>query len=547
MLLHTILALVPLVHTPPAPIPQDASPSLAWAVSDTALAGVYWSDPKGFVANKQKSAWVDFFKDARWLEVEGVDDMLSEEEREALALTKTIWDVLAGSQELVLWMEESDYINPNIYVAFQATDGAIEAAIAQPNALWQGTKVTVDGHPIVADELFALTWENGLGVLHIGDDAGESAADIIAVLQRVQATDKPAGLFVSTPVGSDRHPGGLEVIFNINGVLDMFPEGDDDIASIPPGILAEIRSIGWMYMSLTVGAGQTADMNVVMPFAEDGYIAKLLSFASPANTESFKRVPADAYGAFVGNFDIAGATYWVLEELMGADVLSEEDFEGAMQMAEETVGFHPFEDLLNYTSGEMIQILFPAAEAKYPMQAGIGGTYGLMLAHVDSVEEVHASLASLSEFASTMLKVEETEATWGTKWVVDAMEMMEVEFGNTASDLFINFVPGALERLEAHRVEGSEAPNLLSDPNAKSILNEVKGLTASVYRTAGMVDQVSQSMRMQFSVLPELDSELSFFRSILDTFDEVAADHFTGWYGNGISADGRLRFKTVTR
>ncbi|MCP5020648.1 MAG: hypothetical protein GY930_02630, partial [bacterium] len=525
MLLNTILALVPLVHTPPAPIPQDASPSLAWAVSDNALAGVYWSDPKGFVANKQKSAWVDFFKDARWLEVEGMDELFFEEEGELLALTKTIWDLLAGSRELVLWAEESAYINPNIYVAFQTTDGAIEAAVAQPNELWNGTKVTVDGYPIVAEELFALTWKDGLCVLHIGDDAGESAADIISVLQKVKAANKPAGLFESTPVGSDRRAGGIEAIFNLNGVLDMFPEGDNDIDSIPPGMLAEIRSIGWAYMSLTVGAGQAADMNLVMPFAEDGYIAKFLSFASDAGTENFKRVPADAYGAFVCNFDIAGAAHWIIEELTEAGILSEGEFEQAMQTAEETVGFHPFEDLLNYANGEMIQILFPAAEGDYPLQGVIGGSYGLMLAVVDSVEEVDASLAGLAEFASAMLEVEEIEATWGTKWIVNAMEMMEIEFGYTSSDLFINCIPGAVEKMEAHRAAGPEAPNLLTNATAKSVLNEIKGLTASIYSTAGMAEQLSQTFRMQFLMDPEMAEGMTFFESVLDTFDAVAADH----------------------
>lgn len=547
MLLNTILALVPLVHTLPAPIPQDPAPSLAWAVSDGALAAVYWNDPKGFVANEQKSAWVDFFKDARWLEIEGMDEKLSEEGTEALALAKTTWGLLAGSQELVLWLEKSSYLNPNIYVAFQTTDGAIEAAIAQPNALWKGTKVTVDGHPIVADELFALTWENGLGVLHIGDDAGESAADIIAVLQKVKAANKPAGLFVSTPLGADRHPGGIEAIVNINGVLDMFPEDDADITSTPNTAMKEIRGMGWVYASMTFGAGQNADFSMVLPYLEEGYVERFLSFASPPSMDAFKRVPADAYGASAINFDLTGATSWILEELMDADMMSADDFEGAMLMAEETVGFHPLDDLVNYFSGDMLQIIFPLEESDLPLQEVIGGTYGLLLAQVTNVEEVNASLSSLADFATTMFSVVETEETWGTSWALDAMGMMELEFGNIASDLFINTASGALARMEAHRKSGPEAPNILSSPEAKSALAEVQGITASIYHTSGMMKQISGLLRIQFDLDPELSEDLDFIGHMLDTLDEVAAEHLNGWYANGFTANGRLRFKTVTR
>ena len=545
MLLHTLLALVPLLNGTPAPaapaVIQDQSPSLAWLIPDDAFMAVRWNDPQGILENDKESAWVSFMMDPRWLELDFIGDIPISEEDKSMLMDNAL-PILKASAEIVFWLEVESGAEPDLYAMIRTSEKAM-ADLAQI-ALTTAESLSEGNLPFAVDEGSAMTWSQGVGLLFIGEDPKGAMPNLASILNGFHTQTKPAGIFETSSLGSDRNDEHLEAIVNLGAVFAILEE-EGEMADMPEPLQEEFDALQWMYMSCSFGEDENFDLAVVMPYLDGGYMDHLFSFAGAADMNAFSRVPTDAMGAAVGNFDLSGAIEWALEIVIEEGLTTEEEIETSILEMEETIGVHIFDDLINHMTGDYLQVLFPTETYDKEMQSMVALSYGLIIMGVSDTEEVEAALASLMEVAAMAVPVEEQDNSWGTVWGIDVMGMFDVQIGTNSDSMFLSAHPDAMDMFEAHRTAGPDSPSFKTLPGAVSILEELEGSYAYLYRTATLFEMIPGL----FEDMPEFgdDPDLAMFLEVFEMAAEIAGDRFTGLIGTSVSFDGRLRSKTIAR
>ncbi|MDF1838396.1 MAG: hypothetical protein P1V35_11035, partial [Planctomycetota bacterium] len=426
MLLQAALALAPLLHNPPAPAPaaiaQESEQSLAWGVPDDALMALHWNDPKGLITNDLNNAWIAVLTDPRWIEL----DFWSELDVD-MDDFNDFWEVagpvLTDCTDAVAWLTGPISDTPNVYLAFRTSEDALNSLIE--NAPEASSRESVDGIPFVVDEDSAVGWSGDLCLVYIGEEPMEALPSLASHFQILKTQATPAGLFETTPVGSDRNDEHFEFLMDLGAIFELIMEEEGGSDDIPEAVMDELTSIEWMYASVSFGEGQALDSNIVLPYKQDGYVAKFFEFAGEANMEAFRRVPMDAVGAVIGNLDLPGLIYWVVEEMIEAEEMTAEEFEGGLEEMEGTLGFHLLEDFINNMSGELMQITFPVDDIDNEMQSMMAFTYGMLTFGMSDDEATLRALSSLMRVAEEVLEVTKATHDWGTVWDLDVMGMFQ--------------------------------------------------------------------------------------------------------------------------
>jgi hypothetical protein len=314
---------------------------------------------------------------------------------------------------------------------------------------------------------------------------------------------------------------------------------------MPPFFMGEVRAMEWFYMAASFGEGQSLDTTYVLPYKEDGYLAHFFEFAGAANHDAFRRVPVQAIGAAVGNFDIASAIYWIVDELVAAEELDPDEFEMGLQEMQDTLGIHIMEDFINYMTGDVLQITFPVDDIEDEMQGLLAYSYGLMVMDVQAMEDVQRALSGLMLAAAEAVEVEESEVLWGKLWQLDLMGMFGIEVGTFPGSMFVSFHPAAVQQFQAHANSGSDTPNFYTLPGVQKVLGELEGSYTYLFQTSELFDSVANLMGDM--ALMEEDEELDFLTDLLQDASEIAADHLDGWVGSTVSFDGRIRVQSIAR
>lgn len=546
MLLQAVLTLAPLFHAHTVPAPAPALPevahSLAWSIPDDAFLAIRLNDPKGLIANEQENAWINVLSDPAWLEMDvwsefGVanDDFSS--------VWSVVGPVLTECTEAVVWLKEPDLDNPEFHVALRTSDDAMATLIEIAST--ECTLETIDGVDIVFDEDVAIAWSGGLAMMYIGEEPSEAKSDLAGKFLALKNQTTPAGLFVTTPLGTDRNDEHIEVLIKMGPFLGMVMEEDASADEMPDFFLEEFEAIDWLYSSVSFGAGQAVDSNFVMPFKQDGYLAKFLEFTGEANKDALRRVPADAISAVLGNLDLPGVIYWVVEEMMEADELSEEEFEEAMNEMEDTLGIHILEDFVNNMTGEILQVTFPVDDIDNEMQSMMAFSYGLVVFGVSDDEATERALSSLMVVAEEALDVSKATEDWGTVWDLDVMGMFQFQVGTMPGSMFLSANPGSVDEFVAHAASGSDTPSFLSLLGAGEILDQLNGFQISLYRTDALFDSMTNMMNNVLGM--ESDPDVEMFMEVFEVASELAGEHLTGLVGASASATDRIRIHSIAR
>ena len=175
----------------------------------------------------------------------------------------------------------------------------------------------------------------------------------------------------------------------------------------------------------------------------------------------------------------------------------------------------------------------------------VATSYGLIVTSVSNAEEVEAALSALMEVAAMAVSVEEQDNEWGTLWSIDVMGMFDLQIGTNSDSLFLSAHPDAIDMFEAHRTAGTDAPSFKTLPGADSILAELEGSYAYLYRTSTLFALIPNL----FENMPELeeDPDLDMFVEIFEMASEIAGDHFKGLIGSSVSFDGRFHTSIIAR
>ncbi|MFT5058695.1 MAG: hypothetical protein ACI89E_001474 [Planctomycetota bacterium] len=547
MLIQVALAIAPLLHTPaisaPAVHVQGATSSLAWGVPDDAIIALRINDPTGLITNELENAWIDVMSDPRWLELE----VWSEAGMDFDGVSEEYWEIVGplvhGCTEAVAWVKDFEQDNPSVYIAFRSSSEALSKVneLFPPNA----TRETVDGIQFIIEGGSAVATRDDLCLIYIGEKTTDDLPYVASVFKSLSALSEPAGLFETTPLGTDRNDEHFELLINLETFIEIMVEEDAELDEMPEAFLEELQAMKWMYMSMNFGAGQVLDSNIVVPYKQDGYLSQLFEFAGEANHEAFSRVPVEAIGALVGNFDIPGAVYWVVEEMMSAEALTEEEFNGALDEMEDTLGFHLLEDFINHMTGDLLQITFPVDELDNEMQSMMAFSYGMMVMDVSDDDSVLRVLTSLMEVAAEALTVAEETNPWGTLWNLDLMGLFELQVGTTSGSMFLSVNPGAVETFVAHAAAGMQTASFRTMDGAGELLNQLGGFYTYLYRTNAIFDSAGTLFENMLGM--EDDPDLDVLTEIFEAASEIAGDHLDGLIGSSVSADGRLRFTTIAR
>ena len=165
-------------------------------------------------------------------------------------------------------------------------------------------------------------------------------------LERLESPE-PAGARAPA-VAARRRPCALEVAVSLNPVWSQWlPRRAPSRGwrPAPPGR----SSLEWMYGAATLGDGEDASWEFVVPYGQETLIGDLLGFFGAADASLLRDVPASATTATVVSLDVGGMVDWILGMVEGNDQTA---FLGSWEASTPPAGHrlrHPRRRVRNFT------------------------------------------------------------------------------------------------------------------------------------------------------------------------------------------------------
>ena len=262
----------------------------------------------------------------------------------------------------------------------------------------------------------------------------------------------------------------------------------------------------WAYGSMSLGTGETSDLEFVVPYGAESALAGLFANFNAADLSSFSSIPAEAHTAQVINIDLAGIFDWAMDLVKAEDEMTYEQVMAGIGSVTEMSGIDLIEDVLGNLSGQMLGF-------STVRQAGGSGAPTMM--------DMMMASSLGGDDLTLVMEVEDTEVLLeALEFVVDmsgAGEMLEsdtIDAGGDAGELetwsLLPEVGSFKMALGAGRLVLSTNPSMLdayvaglgtpltesfaSDERVAAILPSLSGAGVTIQKTADMLDSIAAAV-----------------------------------------------------
>ncbi|MEE2939599.1 MAG: hypothetical protein VX460_04375, partial [Planctomycetota bacterium] len=361
-MLHA-LTLLPLV-APAAPAPGDA---LLSVVPPDALVCVHAPNPKALIASRDTNAWVAFALDARWESViDDITPLMADGEGEAIAaqvkaMRRTRIEAAEDCTGAVVFVDvEAASARPRVGIVaaagprFGQVLRRVVGAGADEVQLAEGVSALVGGARRA--ELFLE--RGGYAMAFAAESAEAARAMAVASLERLESPG-PAGPLALPAVAARRRPCALEVAVNMRPVWSQWLRAEGPFEGMEARAARAAASLEWMYGAATLGDGEDADWEVVVPYGQETLIGDLLGFFGEADASLLRDVPASATTASVLSLDVGGLTDWILGLVEGNDSTAFTRVMGSLDAASGVIGFDILDDVVRNFTGDFVSFNEP--------------------------------------------------------------------------------------------------------------------------------------------------------------------------------------------
>lgn len=363
-MLHA-LTLLPLVApAAPAPTPSDA---LLSVVPADALVCVHAPNPKALIASRDTNAWMAFALDARWESV--IDDLtplMADDRAEAIAaqvktMRRTLIEAAEDCTGAVVFVDvETAGSAPRVGLVAAAGPRFTQVLrrVVGENAneiqLAEGITALVDDSRRA--ELFL---ERGGYAMAFSAESTEAArAMALSSLERLESPE-PAGPLALPPVAARRRACALEVAVNMNPVWSQWLRAEGPFEGVEARAAQAVSSLEWMYGAATLGDGEDASWEFVVPYGEETLIGDFLGFFGAADASLLRDVPASATTATVVSLDVGGMVDWILGMVEGNDQTAFLRIMGGIDAASGVIGFDILDDVVRNFTGDFVMFNEP--------------------------------------------------------------------------------------------------------------------------------------------------------------------------------------------
>lgn len=363
-MLHA-LTLLPLVApAAPAPTPSDA---LLSVVPADALVCVHAPNPKALIASRDTNAWMAFALDARWESV--IDDLtplMADDRAEAIAaqvktMRRTLIEAAEDCTGAVVFVDvESAGAAPRVGLVAAAGPRFTQVLRrtvgenADEIQLAEGITALVDDSRRA--ELFL---ERGGYAMAFSAESTEAArAMAMSSLERLESPE-PAGPLALPPVAARRRACALEVAVNLNPVWSQWLRAEGPFEGMEARVAQAVSSLEWMYGAATLGDGEDAGWEFVVPYGQETLIGDFLGFFGAADASLLRDVPASATTATVVSLDIGGMVDWILGMVEGNDQTAFLRIMGGIDAASGVIGFDILDDVVRNFTGDFVMFNEP--------------------------------------------------------------------------------------------------------------------------------------------------------------------------------------------
>ena len=553
------------------PAPEAANDLLS-VVPDSAVFAAQISNPRALLAQRETNDWVAFMLDAQWETViDKAGSILEEEDigaAEIIAGRELIIQAFSDTTGVVFFVDlNKDSMEPTMGLVVQGGDDA--AALLKRVVGDSTSEVALDGErtAIVGEKGRAELFTESAGTMMLisAPTIEASKAAATACYSRLGNADA-AGPFASPAIAALRNQGAeFEFAARLAPLWEEAFDDDSTADDFEQRLADSVRSIEWMYGELSLGDGETADMNFVVPYDEKSILGNFLGLFGTANTSLFAHVPEGTSQATAANFDFSGFAQLALDIARANSLDGGVEVQDGLDAAEAVLGVDLIGDIVDQMTGDMLYfstvdpVLVEGVEVPFQAMTAIAFMedtdaifdlvdQGLMMADIsDSVDTDLIDIAGTDESIDL--------------WKMSDGVPMKMILGAGAGRFMFSLAEDSMHAY-FDLVSGKEgAQSMLADKALAAAAKDASGAIVTIQDTAAAADAI-ESMANSFRSMFDGLAELSFneegeedYRSKLDGFVEsseiVAAlirQYFEGTSTTEFQiGGGRLRISSRTR
>ncbi|MGB0332495.1 MAG: hypothetical protein ACPGPE_11840, partial [Planctomycetota bacterium] len=528
MLNLTPLAL-PLLLANGAPAP--AASDLMAAIPEEAVVALHVPNPRAIIAARETNDLVAFMLDPEW---ESIAALLMEEEgteeAEMLGELKAFRDraieAMSDSSGLAVYVTTVPETGVEGAMGFVAQGGPKVAAMIEEMFVGESAATEQLAAGVVARVTApaggrkALAFAtNGDLIVGVESSAGIDAARALVRQSLTGGSQRPGGPFGVPDLAKERGDCAMEVAVNLQPILDVARAEGFSSPMEERMFDMMFSQMTWAYGSMSLGTGETSDLEFVVPYGAESALARLFANFNAADLSSFRSIPAEAHTAQVVNVDLAGIFDWAMKLVKAEDEMAYEQVMAGIGSVTEMSGIDLIEDVLGNLSGQMLgfsTVRQPAGSGAPTMMdmmmaSSLGGdmTYAFEVEDSEVLLEALEFMVDMSGMGEMLLSGTATgggESGEFETWSLDP-EIGSLKLALGAGHMLISTNPQVLDRYLA--TFGTElGESFASSQKVAAILPTLSGAGISIQKTPELLDSISTLMdgfEAMFSEALDLD------------------------------------------
>ena len=158
----------------------------------------------------------------------------------------------------------------------------------------------------------------------VESSAGVDAARALVRQSLTGGSQRPGGPFGVPALAKERGDCAMEVAVNLQPILDAARAEGFNSPMEERMFDMMFSQVTWAYGSMSLGTGETSDLEFVVPYGAESALAGLFANFNAADLSSFSSIPAEAHTAQVINIDLAGIFDWAMDLVKAEDEMTYE-------------------------------------------------------------------------------------------------------------------------------------------------------------------------------------------------------------------------------
>ncbi len=538
MLLHTLLAVAPLLHSDPRVTTEQIEPLRA--VPRDAFVVLSCAPLDAMRADAARNAWSQFFHDesmsGAWKKLEGLHEKVAKHEPnlDPKKFFESIHGRIAGfaraGDEGALqfgFVIEPGAQHADFDAALAGLIGRVGAELERTTANRAGVELAFYAKPETSTapanskrhhdpDQFATFTVGGFTVCLCGTDRENLVELANGMVDRIHGSDPSGGLDSSAALAAARKNAGsngrIECFVDLATVMSKFVHKSKDDAKSQKLLDAlGVNELRWAYASGDFGAGEDLDLSIDVKLPEKGAIADWIQCLKPYNAPFALALPRDSERISLANIDLYGLWKSVWTTMSELEPTKTKQARASLDAETKMLGGVDLEkDVISQITGDFatFDVTVPAGEwktsAMLPSEIGdaktkekldsIGGTVGsAFLIGLRDSSAVEALVEKLLAMAGMSEKLDSEEVA-GTEVHFVEMPMGKISWCFVGQGACISVYPTAMKALLEH-LAAKTSPSVLDNARFQPVLAKHKDASiVSVCGTPETLKMLGHSM-----------------------------------------------------